>query len=131
VTDRELQITLEAAMRGYTADGGAVPVQLLVGITDEVLRGEDGLNPWSKDRKFDHRVQKGVTSAPAGAANSRSLAEELKASNTARDAIATVEYALRTYVAAAMTASPEEIDAEKHLYSFGSKSPIFFLNKSS
>jgi hypothetical protein len=115
-----MQITLEAAMRGTTADGGAVPVQLLVGIKDDVPRGEDELNPWSKDRKFDHRVQKNAASS-LGRVGTKSLAEELKDAKTGREAVATVEYSLRTYVAAAMTASPEEIDAEKPLYSFGSK----------
>ncbi|MCJ1251044.1 hypothetical protein MMC30_008275 [Trapelia coarctata] len=118
VSDREMQITLEAVMRGHTASGDAVPVQLLVGITDDVPR-DDGLNPWSKDRKFDHRVRKLEADASGGAGGSRSVAEELKASESGRDAIAVVESALRTHVAAAMTAAPEEIDAEKPLYSFG------------
>ncbi|KAL5344841.1 hypothetical protein ACLOAV_010238 [Pseudogymnoascus australis] len=119
VTDNEMQIALKAAMHGTTGDGRAVPVQLLVGITDEVPRTDDGLNPWSRDRKFDHRAQKPILSASGGASARKSLSDKLKNAKSGRDAVAAIEYALRTYVAAAMTASPEDIDAEKPLYSFG------------
>lgn len=121
VTNKEMQIALNAAMRGTTGDGSAVPVQLLVGITDKVPRSDDGLNPWSRDRKFDHRAQKPVLSASGGASVSKSLSDKLKDAKSARDAIAAIEYALRTYVAADMTVPPEDIDAEKPLSSFGSK----------
>ncbi|KFZ25350.1 hypothetical protein V502_00172 [Pseudogymnoascus sp. VKM F-4520 (FW-2644)] len=119
VTHSEMQIALTAAMRGTTGDGSEVPVQLLVGITDEVPRSDDGLNPWSKDRKFDHRAQKPVLTVSGGASASRSLADELKDAKTEREAVAAIEYALRKYVAPAMTVSPEAIDAEKPLYEFG------------
>lgn len=126
VTDSEMQIALKAAMRGTTGDGGAVPVQLLVGITDKVPRSDDGLNPWSRDRKFDHRAQKPILFASGGASASKSLSDELKDAKSWRDAVAAIEYALRTYVAAAMTASPEDIDARKPLHSLGS-TPYSFL----
>jgi hypothetical protein len=118
-----MQTALAAILRGQTVHGSPVPVQLLVGIMGEVVCNEDGLNPWSKDRKFEHHVIKRVTSPLSGTDDNKSPTFELKAALTARDTVATV-YALRTYVAAAMVASPEEIDGEKPLYSFGSGSSI-------
>lgn len=53
-------------MRRTTGDGSPVPVQLLVGITDEDPHSDDGLNPWCNDRKFDPCVQKPVLSAFGG-----------------------------------------------------------------
>ena len=112
VTDHEMQVTLAAAMRGQTANGIAVPTQLLVGITDDIER--DGLNLWPNDRKFDHRAK------PSSGSSSDSSKSQLERSKTVEDAAAAVRDALRTNVATAITAAPEDIDVEKPLYSFGS-----------
>jgi hypothetical protein len=56
VTDRELQNTLIAVMRGQLAEGEPVPDQLLVGLSDQVRRDGESLNLWPLDRKFDHRI---------------------------------------------------------------------------
>lgn len=123
VSDREMQIVLESIMRGSTDGFSNTPAQLLVGLNGEVPRSEDGLNPWSKERKFDHRIQKHTASAASANGSTKSLAEDLKLADSGREAVAIIENALRCYVAAAMTAAPEDIDSEKPLYSFGSKSP--------
>lgn len=121
VTDREMQIVLEAIMRGSTDRFSNTPTQLLVGLNGEVPRSEDGLNPWSKDRKFDHRIQRHTASAASANGITKSLAEDLKLVDSGREAVAVIENALRCHVAAAMTAAPEDIDSEKPLYSFGSE----------
>jgi hypothetical protein len=121
VTDSEMQAVIEAVMRGNAQDvHNPLPAQLLVGINGEVPRNEDGLNPWSKDRKFDHRVQKQYALTESANGTARSLAEILKVAESGHEAAAAIEHALRSHVAAAMTASPEDIDGEKPLYSFGS-----------
>ncbi|MCJ1396149.1 hypothetical protein MMC18_009038 [Xylographa bjoerkii] len=114
VTDNEMQTVLIAAMRGQTADEAKVPVQLLVGITDDVQR--DGLNLWPNDRKFDHRVRQSSESESEGKYR---IEDVLRGAQSVREATLAVEDALRTNVALAMTASPEDIDVEKPLYSFG------------
>ncbi|GME50746.1 hypothetical protein HK57_00312 [Neofusicoccum parvum] len=116
LTDHELQVALTAAMRGRSADGTAVPVQLLVGINDDVPRDGEGLNLWPHDRKFDHRAS---AASAAGGAKDDASAPRMRAAQTVRDAAAVVEEALRVNVANAMTASPSDIDVEKPLYSFG------------
>ncbi|PLB39701.1 type I polyketide synthase [Aspergillus candidus] len=116
VTDRELQKTLIAVMRGQLAEGEPVPGQLLVGLSDQVRRDGESLNLWPLDRKFDHRISlAGVTTT----AQEESPSQQLQDSQTASEAQALVEWALRVNVANAMTASPDDIDVEKPLYTFG------------
>jgi hypothetical protein len=121
VTDREMQTVLEAVMRGSHEGFSNTPTQLLVGINGHVPRSQDGLNPWSKDRKFDHRIQKSAESIASANGNTRSLAEALERAKSGQEAVVTIENALRSHVAAAMTAAAEDIDSEKPLYSFGSE----------
>ncbi|EEQ31726.1 Type I Iterative PKS [Microsporum canis] len=116
VTDKELQNTLIAVMRGGLADGERVPDQLLVGLSDQVRRDGESLNLWPMDRKFDHRIS---FSDSTQTVKNDSHAQKLQAVQTMVEAQAIVEEALRLNVANAMTASPDDIDVEKPLYSFG------------
>jgi hypothetical protein len=117
VTDSELQHTITAVMRGSVGDANVpVPGQLLVGLSDQVRRDGDSLNLWPQDRKFDHRI-----SLDDGATVEKDTNKQrLQASTTVLQAHEIVETALRLNVAAAMTASPDDIDVEKPLYAFGS-----------
>ncbi|KAL2845869.1 hypothetical protein BJY01DRAFT_263448 [Aspergillus pseudoustus] len=118
VTDSELQHTITAVMRGTVGDKNEpVPDQLLVGLSDNVRRDGDSLNLWPQDRKFDHRV--GLDGGSAGAVEKDTNRQRLQASTTVTQAHEIVEAALRLNVAAAMTASPDDIDVEKPLYAFG------------
>ncbi|KAL2802342.1 hypothetical protein BJX63DRAFT_437959 [Aspergillus granulosus] len=117
VTDSELQYTITAVMRGTIGDKNEpVPDQLLVGLSDNVRRDGDSLNLWPQDRKFDHRIS--LDGGP-GAVEKDTNRQKLQASTTVTQAHEIVEAALRLNVAAAMTASPDDIDVEKPLYAFG------------
>ena len=118
VTVRELQLVMNAVMRGDTP----VPAQIQVGINGEVPRGADSMSPWSKERKFDHRIKKQTDSDSSGEGQKVSLANELDAADSGQEVVSAITHALKAHVAAAMTAAPEDIDSEKPLYSFGSKS---------
>ncbi|KAK1637097.1 hypothetical protein BDP81DRAFT_318791 [Colletotrichum phormii] len=117
VTDDEMQAVIEAVLRQGTQD---TPPQLLVGITDDVKR--DGRATWPQDRKFEHRIARSGASAagagPAGA-NAAKLGDELARAKTLREAVTVVLNVIKANLAAAMTASPNDIDEERPLYSFG------------
>ncbi|KAF6820847.1 PKSN polyketide synthase for alternapyrone biosynthesis protein [Colletotrichum plurivorum] len=122
VSDDEMQAVIEAVMRHGPL---GTPEQLLVGITDDVRR--DGHAMWPEDPKFEHRIARSGSSS-GGASGSGSgagdgagarIEDELRGAKTLRDAVSVVINALKANVAAAMTASPEDIDEERPLYSFG------------
>lgn len=119
VADSEMQAVIEAVMREGPR---GTPDQLLVGIVDDIRR--DGRATWHNDRKFDHRIAR-VGSSPGrddgegGGSSVKRLEDELGAAKTLRDATLVVENALKAHVAAAITASLDDIDVERPLYSFG------------
>jgi hypothetical protein len=117
VTDRELQNTLIAVMRGQLAEGEPGPDHLLVGLSDQVRRDGESLNLWPFDRKFDQRIS---LAGDTTAAREDSPSQQLQAAQTASQAQALVEGALQVNVANVIIASADDIDVEKPLYSFGS-----------
>lgn len=119
LTDRELQNALTAVMRGQLSDGQPVPSQLLVGISDNVRREGEGLNLWSRDRKFDHRINQ--TDQCGATKEEYSNSQKLHGAETVSEAVSVVEEALRLNVANALAASPSDVDTDKPFYSFGSK----------
>ncbi|EXJ93245.1 hypothetical protein A1O3_01802 [Capronia epimyces CBS 606.96] len=130
VTDREMQIMIEAVMRearmakAHTESPTPIqplPAQLLVGLNGSVPRGSESLNPWSKERKFDHRICRasGSRSDSNAGGPTQSLESQLQKASSGTEAVALVETALRTHLAAAMTAMPEDIDGDKPLYALG------------
>lgn len=128
VTDSELQHTITAVMRGAVGDANdPVPGQLLVGLSDQVRRGGDSLNLWPQDRKFDHRI----SLEEAVDIEKETNKQRLQACTALAEAHEIVEAALRLNVAAAMTASPDDIDVEKPLYAFGSTHLSLSSNPSS
>ncbi|KZL88045.1 pksn polyketide synthase for alternapyrone biosynthesis protein [Colletotrichum incanum] len=117
VTNRELQIVLAAVMRGTSyLNGKPFIPQLLVGITDDIQRGDEP--GWPQDRKFDHRVSE----SPANASPSIdeiSTGQKMRSAQTTSEATLAVEGALRTNIAVAITAQPDDIDVGKPLFTFG------------
>lgn len=121
-TDRALQGTLIAVTRGSLAGNEPVPTQLLVGLSDEARRDSQSLNLWHMDRKFDHRIS--FEGAGDATKDEDSTGKRLGAVEKVGEAYALIEEALRANIASAMTASPDDIDTEKPLYSFGSMPTI-------
>ena len=125
VADKEVNIAIEAAMRGTTADGVKVPPQIVVGIRGDLEREGTVTSLWPKDRKFDHRVQeKGGAGADA---DKNRLKTIMTAATSIKEAAEAVEFALKSNVANSMGSSPDEVDAEKPLHAFGSKSSIYLF----
>ncbi|KAK2055854.1 hypothetical protein LY76DRAFT_661041 [Colletotrichum caudatum] len=117
VTSQELEIVLAAAIRGTSfTNGEPFAPQLLVGITDDIQRStEPG---WSQDRKFDQRVSQSVTNDSPGA-QEVSTGQKMRSAQTVNEAAQAVEEALRTNIAASITAEPDDIDVSKALFTFG------------
>jgi cysteine synthase len=74
-------------------------------------------NMWLKDRKFDHRVEESTESGSSSSKNE--LKEAMAGATNIAEAAKAAENALKTNVAHAMTAAPEDIDVEKPLHTFG------------
>ncbi len=119
VTKREIQAALDAVMHSAPT---ALPAQIIVGMDDKLPRDSSGgLGTWSVDRKFDQRVSTNTASMAGTGADARSITSRLREAEGGKEAVAIVEDVLRNYLAAAVTAPPEDIDVEKPLYSFGGK----------
>jgi hypothetical protein len=116
ISDRELNIVLAAAMRGKTADGVPVPAQLIAGMNDNLQREGNTTSLWTQDRKFDHRIEESMESSSG---NKVELKDSLKAAKSIAEATKVVENTLKNLVATAMTASPDDIDVDKPLHTFG------------
>ncbi|KAK2011783.1 hypothetical protein LZ32DRAFT_618922 [Colletotrichum eremochloae] len=116
VTSRELQIVLEAAIRGSSiTNGKPFAPQLLVGIIDEIRRYKN--HGWPQDRKFDHRVIQSIENDSSNL-EEVSTTQKLRSARTTYEAAQVVEEALRTNIAAAITANPNDIDVDKPLFTF-------------
>ena len=116
ISDNELKIVLMAAMRGKTADGIPIPAQLIAGMNDDLQRVGNTTSLWPQDRKFDHRIEE---STEAGLGDKPYLEDSLRTANSIENASKVVENALKNLVAIAMTASPDDIDVDKPLHTFG------------
>lgn len=121
VEDKEVNIALTAAMRGFTSDGVKVPTQVVVGIRGDLDREGTVTSLWPKDRKFDHRIKDKGTDGGDGKIPLKTLLANAKSIAEAAEA---VESALRFSVASSMGSSPDEVDVDKPLHSFGSKFPL-------
>ncbi|KIX09429.1 uncharacterized protein Z518_00509 [Rhinocladiella mackenziei CBS 650.93] len=117
VADREVNIAIEAAMRGHTADGVTVPPQVVVGIRADLDREGSVTSLWPKDRKFDHRAS---TSTDSTSGDGKvKLKTVLSGATSVSEATDAVEDALKSNVANSMGSLPEDVDADKPLHSFG------------
>lgn len=116
-TKNELDIALRAMMRGKTGDGSPIPAQLVLGMRASLSR--DGLmaDSWTKDRKFDHRVQDEAAGGSSDVEVTTKTA--LKQAGSVQEAFRAVENFLKDQVALAMGATVDEVDGEKPLYDFG------------
>ncbi|KAI1618129.1 PKSN polyketide synthase for alternapyrone biosynthesis [Exophiala viscosa] len=116
VEDKEVNIALTAAMRGVTSDGVKVPTQVVVGIRGDLDREGSVTSLWPKDRKFDHRAKYKGTGGGDGKVPLKTILANAKSIGEAAEA---VESALRSSVATSMGSSPDEVDVDKPLHSFG------------
>jgi len=124
VEDKEVNIALAAAMRGVTSDGVKVPTQVVVGIRGDLDREGSVTSLWPKDRKFDHRAKERSADGGDGKVPLKVTLTNAKSVSEAAEA---VESALKSNVANSMGSSPDEVDVEKPLHSFGSKFSPFTL----
>ncbi|KAK1561717.1 putative polyketide synthase [Colletotrichum navitas] len=117
VTSRELEIVLAAAIRATSlTNGKPFAPQLLVGITDGIQRVQEP--GWPRDRKFDHRVSQNVTT-DSRSVREASTGQKMRSAKTVNEAAQAAEEAIRTYIAASITAQPDDIDVGKALFTFG------------
>jgi hypothetical protein len=113
----KLLVTLRAAMQGSTADGSAVPQQVLLGLGSGLSRKGPMADTWTKDRKFELLVisSDGISSPGTEV----DLQTRMQQAQSALEAQSVVEGFLKTSVALAIGSSVEAVDGEKPLYDFG------------
>lgn len=115
----EVMIILQTLMKGKTEDGVAVPPLLAMGFTEQLKREGNITSLWPKDRKFDHRIELPEDGDSAAGASKVRLADLLAKVTDLAEAGQVVEDALKANLANAMTASAEDVDADKPLHSYG------------
>ena len=128
--EKDFHHLLIACMRGHTGDGVPIPPQIITAVSDDLERVRDGarmMAVWAGDRKFELRqratcekltVSSASSSAAAGLAT-LDITTLLRSARTLHEATATVELALRSYVASAITSEAEDIDPEKPVHAYG------------
>ncbi|KAJ6184264.1 hypothetical protein N7519_005565 [Penicillium mononematosum] len=115
----EVMIILQTLMKGQTEDGVAVPPLLAMGFTEQLKRDGNITSLWPKDRKFDHRIELPENGDDNTGGDKVRLADLLARVTDLTEAGEVVEQALKANLANAMTASPEDVDADKPLHSYG------------
>ncbi|KAA8642467.1 beta-ketoacyl reductase [Aspergillus tanneri] len=112
-------IFLQTLMKGKTEDGVTVPPLLAMGFTEQLKRDGNITSLWPKDRKFDHRVEFPENGDGESSGDKVRTANLLAQVADLDEAGKVVEEALKTNLANEMTASPEDVDADKPLHSYG------------
>lgn len=115
----EVMIILQTLMKGKTDDGITVPPLLAMGFTEELKREGNITSLWAKDRKFDHRIELPDESDSQAGGEKIRVADLLAQAQDLKEAGKVVENSLKANLANAMTASPEDVDADKPLHSYG------------
>lgn len=115
ITTHELQTLLRVVLRGDIP----MPAQIIAGMNDKLPR--EGGASWQLDRKFDHRIRLRVGDQGRSSIQTSAL---LKKADSIENATKIVNEALREYLANAMTANVDEIDAELPLSALGGMSAL-------
>ncbi|CAG8395028.1 unnamed protein product [Penicillium salamii] len=115
----EVMIILQTLMKGQTEDGVTVPPLLAMGFTEELKRDGNITSLWPKDRKFDHRIELPEDGDANAGGDKVRLADLIGQVTDLAEAGKVVEEALKANLANAMTASPEDVDADKPLHAYG------------
>lgn len=120
----ELCISLQAIMRGSTADASPVPAQFVLGMGAAFNR-TPGSTGFERDNKFNLRLAKQAASNPGeeGDGSMMSLAEKLSAATTLGEASEAVEHSLKAQIAAAFGVDVDEIDGQQPFPELGGMSP--------
>ncbi|GKT49640.1 highly reducing polyketide synthase curS1 [Colletotrichum spaethianum] len=117
-TQKELDVVIRAAMRGRTADGQPIEPQIVLGLGSSMPCGPSAVS-WTRDGKFNHRVNHDSSSVSGITAHQPPAAERIAQAQTFADAVLVFEQVLKTYAAQAMDVAPDDVDAEKSFYDFG------------
>ncbi|KAL8990013.1 MAG: hypothetical protein Q9169_008229, partial [Polycauliona sp. 2 TL-2023] len=122
-SQQELRTVLKAVMRGATADGRAIPAQLVLGLGDKLVREPgSGSGGFERDRKFELRVVRGAAGASGGGGKEDggvSVGVQLEAVTTMGEASAVVEDNLKGQISADTGIEVDEVDGQKPLPEFG------------
>lgn len=114
----EVMVILATLMKGRTEDGVPTPPLLAMGFTEDLKRTGAITSLWTQDRKFDHRIQ--IQSTVERDSPDKVRAGHLLAQASSLQAAGqVVEDALKTNLANAMTASPEDVDSDRPLHFYG------------
>jgi acyl transferase domain-containing protein/NADPH:quinone reductase-like Zn-dependent oxidoreductase/NADP-dependent 3-hydroxy acid dehydrogenase YdfG len=117
----EVGVAMRAIMRGSTANGQAIPAQVVLGLGDDIKRDRN-LGGFAMDKKFELRAIDVDDQVGAGGEQKRSVASRLSEASTMGEAAAAVEESIKGMVSAAIGVQPEEVDAQKPLFDYGGKS---------
>jgi hypothetical protein len=122
----ELGVAMRAIMRGSSPSGKRPPPQIVLGLGDHVEHNKsDG--GFSTDRKFELRVVKTEILAADGTVK-QDVGVLLANATTMAEAEAAVEEDIKNLVATTMGISVDEVDAQKPLYDYGGKLPLYTTN---
>lgn len=125
VNMREVKAALGLAIRGEGVNGRLLPHQVVVGISNQIQRLDDGLlSRWPFDPKFEHRVDRTVTSEIN---ENISYERAIRAAVSDEDARLVIENALRTNLASTISTDAGNIDVEKPITAYGSELPFFLF----
>ncbi|KAK2036708.1 PKSN polyketide synthase for alternapyrone biosynthesis protein [Colletotrichum somersetense] len=116
-TQSELNAVLQAAMVGKTADGRPIEPQIVLGLGFMPISPSSAL--WTKDPKFNHRINHFSPRHLETGANIESAKERLSKAVNFQDAVRVVESILKGYAAQILGINTQDVDVEKAFYDFG------------
>ncbi|KAK1566009.1 PKSN polyketide synthase for alternapyrone biosynthesis protein [Colletotrichum navitas] len=116
-TQSELNAVLQAAMSGRTADGRPIEPQIVLGLGFMAVGSSSAL--WTKDPKFNHRINHFSSRHVETGANIESAKERLSKAVNFQNAVRVVESILKGYAAHILGINTQDVDVEKAFYDFG------------
>ncbi|KAM3417219.1 hypothetical protein BST61_g5478 [Cercospora zeina] len=113
----ELRVAMQAIMRGSTANGHAIPAQVVLGLGANLIL-QEGASGFQADKKFCNRVIN-VEETDASGRKKESVAKLLSQANSIEDAASVVEESIKEVIAHAIGLAVQDIDAQKPLFDYG------------
>ncbi|KAK4160402.1 putative polyketide synthase [Cladorrhinum sp. PSN259] len=124
-TLEEVNTAIEAVMRGTTANGLDIPAQVVLGLSDTIVRSPEDQTGYQRDRKFNLRLDPLASSSSQSSdtnsdgTKSIPLSQVISSATSLQEASSAVETYLKQQVATAIGVGIEEVDAQKPLPEFG------------